>query len=84
MYYLDGNYRLHVENAEGLTPWEDAEGIFAGKCARYIEGYRVVPAGRRWVREDGVAFAGEMIAPAVPLGTLLALQAASEQPGSET
>ena len=36
---------------------------FDGKCAAYIEGYRVVPAGESWTREDGVVFRGEMVAP---------------------
>ena len=39
---------------------------FDGKCDTYIEGYRFVPSGKTWVREDGVEFAGEMIAPWKP------------------
>ena len=73
-YYLDGDYRLHVASAEGLTPWADAEGMFTGKCATYIEGYRVVPAGQRWTRPDGATFTGEMVTPAVSVGLLQAAQ----------
>ena len=40
--------------------------FFDGKCQAYIEGYRFVPAGETWVREDGVAFRGEMITPWKP------------------
>ena len=36
---------------------------FDGKCRQYIEGYRFVPAGETWTREDGQVFHGEMIAP---------------------
>lgn len=37
--------------------------FFDGKCKSYIEGYRFVPAGQTWTREDGQVFTGEMIAP---------------------
>ena len=47
---------------------------FDGKCAEYIEGYRLVPAGETWTREDGVAFSGEMIAPWKPWNELDAVQ----------
>ena len=40
--------------------------VFDNKCDAYIEGYRFVPSGKTWVREDGVEFAGEMIAPWKP------------------
>ena len=40
--------------------------FFDGKCDTYIEGYRFVPYGETWVREDGVAFRGEMITPWKP------------------
>lgn len=36
---------------------------FDGKCAEYIEGYRFVPSGETWTRDDGIQFSGEMIAP---------------------
>ena len=39
---------------------------FDGKCDAYIEGYRFVPGGKTWVREDGAVFTGEMIAPWKP------------------
>ena len=47
---------------------------FDGKCNAYIEGYRFVPAGQAWTRDDGVEFAGEMIAPWKPWATLDAAQ----------
>ena len=40
--------------------------FFDGKCNAYVEGYRYVPAEETWVREDGVVFTGEMIAPWKP------------------
>lgn len=59
--YLDAYYKCHVSSGDGLTAVEtDA---FDGKCKQFIEGYRFVPADCTWVREDGVEFTGEMIAP---------------------
>ena len=47
---------------------------FDGKCDTYIEGYRFVPSGETWTREDGVEFAGEMISPWKPWAELDAAQ----------
>lgn len=59
--YIDPDFRCHVSSGDGLTAVEtDA---FDGKCRQYIEGYRFVPAGGTWTREDGQVFRGEMIAP---------------------
>lgn len=59
--YIDNDYKCHTSSGEGLTAVEtDA---FDGKCRQYIEGYRFVPAGQTWTREDGQVFTGEMIAP---------------------
>lgn len=33
------------------------------QCDAYIAGYRFVPAGQSWMREDGEVFAGEMASP---------------------
>lgn len=64
-YYLDADYRLHVERADGLTEWEDEHGLFRGRSDSFIEGYRVIPEGHTWIREDGEVFDGFMMAPAV-------------------
>lgn len=48
--------------------------VFDGKCNAYIEGYRFVPAGETWTRDDGVFFSGEMIAPWKPWNELDAAQ----------
>lgn len=59
--YIDNDYKCHVSHSEGLTAVEtDA---FEGKCRQFIEGYRFVPAGESWTREDGQVFTGEMVAP---------------------
>lgn len=59
--YIDNDYKCHTSPGDGLTAVEtDA---FNGKCRQFIEGYRFVPAGAIWTREDGHTFTGEMIAP---------------------
>lgn len=70
--YIDIDFKCHVTDGGGMTPIEtDA---FEGKCQKYIEGYRFVPAGQTWTREDGVAFQGEMIAPHTDYDILAAYQ----------
>ena len=59
--YLDSDFRCHITPAEGLTPMETS--FFDGKCDAYIQGYRLVPEGMTWTREDGRQFRGEMAAP---------------------
>lgn len=76
--YIDtSDFRCHISDAGGLTPVET--NAFDGKCSRYIQGYRFVPAGQIWTREDGVVFAGEMIAPAEDSRILEAAQSAYEE-----
>lgn len=75
--YIDDDYKCHTSHGDGLTAVEtDA---FDGKCRQYIEGYRFVPAGETWVREDGQVFHGEMIAPWRPYEILAELQALYEE-----
>lgn len=75
--YIDSEYKCHVSPGEGLTAVEtDA---FDGKCRQYIEGYRFVPAGQSWTREDGQAFSGEMVAPCRDSAILEELQALYEE-----
>lgn len=75
--YIDSEYKCHVSPGEGLTVVEtDA---FNGKCRQYVEGYRFVPAGQSWTREDGQAFSGEMVAPCRDSAILEELQALYEE-----
>lgn len=60
--YVDSECRCHTTNSSGLFREFDVS-FFDGKCNAFIEGYRFVPAGEMWTREDGVTFTGEMIAP---------------------
>ena len=70
--YIDSDFKCHTTSGEGLTQVETD--VFDGKCDAYIEGYRFVPNGQTWTREDGVVFTGEMIAPWKPWAELDAAQ----------
>lgn len=72
--YIDSAFCCHpAQNADGtLTPV--STDFFDGKCAAFIEGYRFVPEGMTYVREDGEAFPGEMIAPHTDYPILAACQ----------
>lgn len=60
--YLDSDFRCHLTNDGMMTAVETS--VFDGKCKEFIEGYRFVPTGETWVRDDGVIFVGGMISPA--------------------
>lgn len=59
--FLDSEFKCHTANDGTMTAVETD--FFDGKCATFIEGYRFVPSGESWTREDGTVFTGEMIAP---------------------
>lgn len=75
--YIDSDYKCHTSPADGLTA-VDTE-FFDGKCRKFIEGYRFVPAGCTWTREDGVEFTGIMIAPFRDYSILEELQAVYDE-----
>ena len=62
--YIDSEFKCHISNDGTMTAMETD--FFDSKCDAYIEGYRFVPGGKTWVREDGMEFSGEMIAPWKP------------------
>ena len=80
--YLDANFLCHISDTGGLTAGETT--AFDGKCRQYIEGYRFVPAGESWTREDGAVFHGEMVAPWRDYAILAELQAAYEEAMAKT
>ena len=75
--YIDKDYKCHASPGEGLTTVEtDA---FNGMCKQVIEGYRFVPDGKTWTREDGEVFSGEMVTPWRPYEILVEFQALYEE-----
>lgn len=76
--YIDSEYCCHATNPDGIYTEVETD-FFDGKCTKSIEGYRFVPFGESWTREDGVVFRGEMIAPWKPYSELDAAQREYEQ-----
>ena len=70
--YIDSDFRCHVSDTGGLTAVETA--YFDEKCETMIDGYRFIPYGETWIREDGAVFRGEMIAPLRNYNELTAAQ----------
>lgn len=59
--YIDSDFKCHVTNDGTMRSVETD--YFDGKCDTLIEGYRFVPTGESWTRNDGAVFYGEMICP---------------------
>ena len=74
--YIDSEFKCHLSDDGTMTAVETD--FFDGKCDTLIEGYRFVPSGESWTREDGEVFEGEMIAPWVDYSELDAAQRAWE------
>lgn len=70
--YIDADYKCHISDDGTMSAVET--NVFDGKCDTFIEGYRFVPAGRIWTREDGVTFTGEMVSPWMDYSELDAAQ----------
>ena len=66
--YLDSDFKCHVTDDGIMTAVETD--FFDDKCDEYIEGYRFVPSGSTWTREDGEVFEGMMISPWKPWNEL--------------
>lgn len=75
--YIDSDFKCHTEPAEDRTAVETE--AFDGRCKAFIEGYRFVPAGQSWARDDGVVFNGEMLSPWVDSRELETVQAEHER-----
>lgn len=75
--YLDSEYKCHLETDGTMQPYETD--VFDDKCKAYIEGYRLVPEGETWTREDGATFTGLMVVPWMDYSVLAAAQAGYEE-----
>lgn len=75
--YIDKEFKCHNDPVEGTTAVETE--FFDGKCRTFVEGYRFVPAGQEWTREDGQVFHGEMVSPWKPYELLSAAQQGYEE-----
>ena len=70
--YIDADFKCHASDDGTMTAVETD--FFDGKCTAFMEGYRYVPPGTVWTRDDGVSFAGEMVAPWRDYAVLAAFQ----------
>ena len=70
--YIDSDYRCHLTKVNGMRAIEID--FFDGKCAAFIEGYRYVPSGENWTRDDGAIFHGPMVTPIVDYAPLAKAQ----------
>lgn len=59
--YIDKDFKCYATNDGTMRAFDVPD--FDGKCKEFIEGYRYVPPGERWVKPNGVFFRGEMITP---------------------
>ena len=75
--YIDSDFMCHLTDDGTRTAVETD--FFDGICDTMLEGYRFVPDGESWTREDGEVFHGEMIAPWKPWEELDAAQRAYER-----
>lgn len=83
--YLDTQFMCHPENDDSFELLTSIEtDVFDNYCDEYIKGYRFVPEGYTWTREDGIKFNGEMIAPAKNWKDLIVLQHITDQEALST
>ena len=75
--YVDREKRCHINDDGTFAAVETS--LFDGKCDAFVEGFRFIPIGESWTREDGVVFHGEMLAPWKPYNELAAAQAQYER-----
>jgi hypothetical protein len=76
--YLDNDFRCSATETKTTIQSIETD-FFDGKCDTYIEGFRFVPDGQKWTREDGIVFSGEMISPWKPFDELERAQIAYEK-----
>lgn len=74
--YIDNDYKCHISNDGTMREFDVP--FFDGKCPEFIEGYRYIPPGERWVKPNGEFFRGEMISPWKDHNELWAAQAKYE------
>ena len=79
--YIDSDFKCHITDDGTMTAIETD--FFDGKCDAFVEGYRFIPKGESWQREDRTVFIGEMVSPWKPYAELAAAQAEYERNRAE-
>lgn len=75
--YLDSKFGCHLSD-DGTRRVIETN-AFDNKCKEFIEGYRFIPKGETWTREDGETFTGEMISPLRDYSVLNEIQSAVDR-----
>jgi len=70
--YTDNDYKCHTLPGDGLREVETD--FFDGRCEAFIRGFRHVPEGESWQREDGDLVHGPMYAPFRSFDSLMGMQ----------
>ena len=78
--FIDKDCKCHVSNLDGIYTQIEAPSEFNGKCAAYIEGFRVRPEGYTYTSENGKTFGpnGKEVSPWRDLALLNEFQAQYE------
>lgn len=79
--YIDSEFKCHVNDDGTMTAVETD--FFDGKCDKFTEGYRLIPDGISWIREDGTVIRGLTIFPWKDYRILLAYQEQYEAMSAE-
>lgn len=74
--YVDNDCKCHVASGADMIAVETD--FFDGKCDDFIAGYRLIPDGETWTREDGKVFHGFSVFPWQDSRMLDAMQAGYE------
>lgn len=75
--YIDSDFKCHAENDGTMTPVETNH--FDEICDAALEGYRFIPKGYEWTRDDGTIFGGEMMSPHINYADVMGKQLLYEQ-----
>lgn len=59
--YIDSEFKCRVTDDGTMTAV--STDFFDGKCDNFVEGYRLIPAGNSWTREDGTVIHGLTVFP---------------------
>lgn len=77
--YIDTNdgFKCYPTNTGGLLEYE--ESFFDGKCPEFIKGYRLIPAGEKWILPNGIFLKGLIVVPWKDHNYLQTIQEAYER-----
>ena len=71
--YINSDFKCHTTKPGGVYAEVETD-FFDGKCTEFVKGYRFIPQGESWTREDGTVFIGERFPPWKPYSELDAAQ----------